>query len=417
MVILMTSSLLLRQANFRRLLLANFLSGVGDWFNSVAVLSLLLEITGTAMAVGITLALRTLPYLVFGPLGGLLADRFNRKAVMIACDLVRAVIALSFLFVSSADDVWIVYAGTFALVAFSALYNPARISLIPDVVERDQLLSANALEESVFGIVMAAGSLVGGVFAAYWGTDAAFVCNSLSFVLSAALILRISLPPRSSGVRREADKEERKANEPSYRDLFSLIRQTPLVLYTLLMTTLWPVGGGILNVLISVYAYQVFAAGKSGVGLLYGAIGLGFIVGGVAADLLKRRPYHMASCSFAVEGFAHVLTSFAPTIYLAAACYALSTVAGGMGNASLRTLLMRHLDKAYHGRVFALQSTISSVLIGLSMLVGGWLLTVFEPRLLGFAAGLLITLCSLIIGVLILQASRAADSAAPAQPD
>ncbi|MCG6197650.1 MFS transporter, partial [Anoxybacillus sp. LAT_38] len=92
------------------------------------------------------------------------------------------------------------------LVAFSALYNPARISLIPDVVERDQLLSANALEESVFGIVMAAGSLVGGVFAAYWGTDAAFVCNSLSFLLSAALILRISLPPRSSGVRREADK-------------------------------------------------------------------------------------------------------------------------------------------------------------------------------------------------------------------
>jgi hypothetical protein len=67
--------------------------------------------------------------------------------------------------------------------------------------------------------------------------------------------------------------------------------------------------------------------------------------------------------------------------------------------------------------VFALESTISSVLIGLSMLVGGWLLTFFEPRLLGFAAGLLITLCSLILGVLIWQASRTADSAAPAQPD
>ncbi|WP_253721162.1 MFS transporter [Brevibacillus brevis] len=159
--------------------------------------------------------------------------------------------------------------------------------------------------------------------------------------------------------------------------------------------------------MISVYAYQVFAAGEWGIGLLYGAIGIGFIIGGVLAQRFQRYFYEVAASSFAVEGFGMLLTSFSPTIYVTALFLALSTVAGGMGNASLNTLIMRHVTPSYHGRVFALDATISNILIGLSMLLGGWILTMADPRIVGFVAGLLITIPSLGLGPVIWRTVRA----------
>ncbi|MGG1664152.1 MFS transporter [Brevibacillus sp. NRS-1366] len=407
---------LLSKPNLRRLLSANLLSGIGDWFNSVAVLSLLLEITGTAMAVGITLALRTLPHLVFGPLGGMLADRFNRKAVMIVCDLARGVIALMFLFVARETDLWMVYTGTFLLVAFSALYNPSRLAILPQIVSQDELAAANALDQSVFGFVMAVGSLIGGIFIALWGNDIAFLYNSLSFIASALLLFRLNVPQK----KHEWEKQNGSIDfeqDVSYNSVLQLIKKTPIVYAILLLTALWSIGGGIINVLISVYAYQVFDAGKMGIGLLYGAIGLGFIIGGLIAQRLHRYPYEMASIGLAVEGFTFLLTSFSPTIYVTAVLYALSTIAGGMGNASLNTLLMRHVNPRYHGRVFALEATLSNILIGLSMLAGGWLLSIADPRIAGFVAGLFVTVFSLVKGRSIWQAARADQAKNHARED
>lgn len=391
---------LVKKPNLRRLLAANFFSGIGDWFNSVAVLSLLLEVTGTAMAVGITLALRTLPHLIFGPLGGILADRFNRKTVMIFCDLARAVIALSFLLISSASDVWIVYAATFLLVMFSSLYTPSRLSILPQIVSREELAAANALDQTIYGTVMAAGSLIGGVFVAMWGNEVAFVFNSFSFLFSGWLLLRLTVPKQTEQEEKAAPVTELEAGKEaiSYRELLDMIMRTPIVLAILLMTAMWPIGGGFFNVLISVYAYQVFDAGKWGIGLLYGAIGAGFIVGGLIAEFFHKRPYEVAALSLAIEGLAFLLTSFSPTLYVTALFYALSTVAGGMGNACLRTLLMKHVHSRNLGRVFALDETFSNVLLGLSMLAGGWILTFAEPRIVGFAAGAFVTITSLVLG-------------------
>lgn len=408
----MNSLLLLKKPNLRRLFTANFLSGIGDWFNSVAVLSLLLEVTGTAMAIGITLALRTFPHLLFGPLGGILADRFDRKRIMIFCDVARAFIALSFLFVSSEANVWIVYVATFFLVAFSSLYNPSRLSILPQIVHREDLASANALDQSIYGTVMAVGSLVGGVFVAMWGNDVAFICNSLSFLVSGIVLIRLRVPKAVDVAEQPTPLEHTTSEETSkealsYRQLFTMITRVPVVFSILLLTTMWPIGGGIFNVLISVYAYQVFDAGKIGIGLLYGAIGLGFIAGGLIAEFFHKRPYEVAALSLAVEGFAFLLTSFSPSITITALFYALSTVAGGMGNACLRTLIMLHVHQRNQGRFFAIEGTLSNVLLGLSMLVGGWLLTFAEPRLVGFAAGAFVTLSSLWIGRTIWHAAKA----------
>ncbi|MED1792599.1 MFS transporter [Brevibacillus nitrificans] len=399
----MQSVQVLRHPHLRRMLTANLLSGIGDWFNSVAVLSLLMELTSGAMAVGITLALRTLPHLLFGPLGGVLADRWDKKKVMIFCDFARALLALSFLLISSAEDIWLVYLGTFSLVAFSSLYQPSRLSILPHLVEPEELATANALDQSVYGMVMAIGSLIGGIFIALWGSEAAFVYNSLSFLLSGILIMRLDFPHPDRGCPSPSTPQA------FYRDVLAFAAHTPIVRSILLMTALWPIGGGIINVLISVYAYQVFQAGEMGIGLFYGAIGVGFILGGLAADRFAKKLYKTSFWSLSLEGVALILTSMAPTIYVAAACYALSTVAGGIGNTSLRTLLMQHVRSDYQGRVFALEATVSNVLIGLSMLAGGWLLSFAEPRLVGFAAGTCVTLFSVVIGWSLWRASRKSE--------
>ncbi|MDH4617571.1 hypothetical protein JZI27_10805 [Brevibacillus sp. AY1] len=102
-----------------------------------------------------------------------------------------------------------------------------------------------------------------------------------------------------------------------------------------------------------------------------------------------------------------MLTSFSPSITITALFYALSTVAGGMGNACLRTLIMQHVHHRNQGRFFAMEGTLSNVLLGLSMLAGGWLLTFAEPRIVGFAAGAFVTLSSLWIGRTIWHAAKA----------
>lgn len=400
---------IMKKPNLRRLLTANFLSGIGDWFNSVAVLALLLEITGTAIAVGITLALRTLPHLIFGPLGGLMADRFDRKKVMIACDLVRGFVALLFLFVSEMSDLWIVYVGTFLLVAFSSLYNPSRMSLLPKIVSPEELATANALDQSILGMVMAIGSLLGGIFIALWGSDIAFLFNALSFFASALFLARMKVPTSTDDSANNVSLRH-SATISSYGEVIRAIRSTPIVYAILLLKAVLPIGGGIINVLISVYAYQVFSAGEWGIGLLYGAIGLGFIIGGLLAQRFQRYFYEVAASSFTLEGFALLLTSFSPSIYVTALFFMLSTVAGGMGNASLNTLIMRHVTPCYHGRVFALDATISNILIGLSMLLGGWILTMADPRIVGFVAGLFVISPSIVLGLVIWRTVRTSGS-------
>ena len=127
---------------YRRLLTASPLSGIGDWFNNVALLSLLLHLTGSGLAVGIALAVRTLPYLVMGPIGGILADRINRKTILLISDFARVAFALSFLLVHSLPQVWVAYAASLGLALFSALYSPARTAVIPQLVHPRHLTAA-----------------------------------------------------------------------------------------------------------------------------------------------------------------------------------------------------------------------------------------------------------------------------------
>jgi MFS family permease len=155
---------LVRQnANFRRLWTAQIISEIGDWFYSLAIYSLLLQLTGHASSVALALVLQVIPQTLFGPLSGIVNDRIRRKRVMIATDLVRAVIVFSMLAVRSRGMVWLVYPLLFAESVMWAFFEPARTAVIPNVTTSEDLILANTLSSTTWSLNLVAGAALGGL--------------------------------------------------------------------------------------------------------------------------------------------------------------------------------------------------------------------------------------------------------------
>jgi MFS family permease len=180
--------LLRRNRNFRRLWCAQIVSEIGDWFYTLAIYTLLLQLTGHASSVALALVLQVLPQTFVGPTAGVVNDRISRKKVMIAADLVRAAIVLSMLLVRSRSMVWLVYPLLLAETIMAAFFEPARSSVIPNITAREDVIVANTLSSTTWSMNLVLGATIGGVVAAWLGRDAVFILNGLSFLLSALLI-------------------------------------------------------------------------------------------------------------------------------------------------------------------------------------------------------------------------------------
>lgn len=373
---------------YARLLLGGFISGLGDWFNTVALLGLTLRLTGSPLAVGVTLALRTLPLIALAPLAGMLADRAPRKVILVTTDALAAAAALSFLLATSPDRVWIIYTGTLALVILSALRGPARRAITPGMVAPASLLAANALEGAADGGVRLLGAALGGLVAGLLGPTPAFLINAASFAVSAALVTSVRVPPMTTG-RRPA------RGLRALTEVWPLIRGSRELLLLLLLATLWPIGGAAINILLTILPTAVFHAGDQGIGAMYAAIGVGFLFSGALAPRLARRTLLALTVAFVVEGALQIAVSLAPALALSVAALALATTASGIGNACASTILMRAAPDHALGRVSAAVGMLSNVTFGLSLLASSALLQVISPRLLGALAGALIACAGL----------------------
>jgi MFS family permease len=188
--------LLSGNVNFRRLWLGQVVSEIGDWLNNIAVLALIIDLAGPGsegLAVAIYAIARHLPLFLFGPIAGVVVDRVDRRRVMIASDLSRAVLALGFLGASHYGSVALVYLVGGSLFCVAAFFNSARRATIPNLTrDTEELLGANSISASTTAATIAIGSALGGVAATALGRETVFVINALTFVASAELIRRIS---------------------------------------------------------------------------------------------------------------------------------------------------------------------------------------------------------------------------------
>src|SRR5205085_6684703 len=188
--------LLRRNRSFRQLWLGQVVSQMGDWFDMIALYTIILKLTGSGRDVGLLLVARFVPSFFFGPISGVIADRFSRQTIMIVSDVLRAVVVLGFLFVRRADQLWIIYVLTVLQLALSTFFEPAKTAAIPSIVEERELVPANTISSVTWSAMLTLGAAIGGVITGWFGTDVAFILDAASYVLSAILIGSIRVQKR-----------------------------------------------------------------------------------------------------------------------------------------------------------------------------------------------------------------------------
>jgi MFS family permease len=372
-----------QEKNYRRLFFAGVVNGIGDRFSSVAVLAMLLELTGSGLAVGMTLAIRLLPFVIFAPIGGRLADRFSKKFIMIATDLIRILFALSFLFVDSRDDLWIVYVSTFMLASGEAVYGPVRKSAIPQLVNKEHLLKVNSLEQVLIGIVLIVGAFSGGIVAFLFGAEWTYWVNGASFLGAAALISTITFPKKQPAPKVEQEIQKEKLLPTFKRVILMSASVQILLLCSVVAASL----NGIDNVLISVYAVKEYNLGDVGVGLFYGALGIGLALSFLVVNRLRKNILGIGLVCLLLEGTFHVLISQTGLVATAFFLFCGAALMSGIGNACFDTILMKEIPEEHQGTMFGLLEAITNPLLGVSMLLSGVALDYLTPRALGLIGG------------------------------
>lgn len=351
--------------NFRRLWAAQIVSELGDWFYTLSIYTLLLQLTGHASSVALALVLQVLPQTFVGPTAGVVNDRLKRKHVMIAADLVRFVVVLAMLLVRSRSMVWLVYPLLVAETVMAAFFEPARSSVIPNIAAREEVLLANTLSSATWSVNLLLGASVGGVVAAYFGRDAVFLLNALSFLVSALLISRMKFvePHAESAAPLRAQDL---VNFSPVMEGIQYIRNHPAILPTvfakageLMIGPSWVIFTVMGAREFAVHGRGMDPAGAAvlGMSILLGGRGLGALVGPVVGarwagnrDERLRLGILIGYLTIAVG---YSLLGFSRTVWMAAACALFAHAGGSTVWVFSTTLLQVHTDDRFRGRVFS----------------------------------------------------------------
>lgn len=395
-------SLLRDNAPYRRLWLGLVVGMTGDWFRTIALYLLVLRLTGASgLALGGVVIAETLSIFVMSPLAGVLADRFSRKAIMIAADLVRAILALGFLLITSADRVWLAYVLSATLMGVSAFFYPAYTATIPNLTARAQLVTANALSSATWASILALGSALGGVVAARFGAQTAFLIDAGTFVVSALFIATVPIP---AGQNRLPDLQKAGTNGglQAFWQGLDYIRTHPRVMWLLSVKTCgMGVAGGML-LLFALFAEQVFQAGAVGLGILSMTRGLGATIGPILARRVAGEEPHAMSraigIAFLVTGGFYIVFSRMPTLIWAAIALFVAYMASSVLWVFSSTLLQIMVPDTYRGRVFAADFALFTVMMAVSTFLTGLGVDQigFTPRTLAAFLGALLLIPGLL---------------------
>lgn len=354
-----------RNRNFRRLWLAQIVSEIGDWFYTLSIYTLLLQLTGHAASVALALVLQVLPQTLVGPTAGVVNDRIKRKHVMIAADVVRCVIVLAMLLVRSRSLVWLVYPLLLAETTMAAFFEPARNAAIPNVAESGEVLVANTLSSATWSVNLLIGASLGGVVAAYLGRDAAFVLNALSFLASAILIggMKFAEPHAEGGAPlRPRDLVDFSPVMEGIR----YIRGHPVLLPAvfakageLMVGPSWVIFTVMGAREFAVHGRGIDAAGGAmlGMSILLGGRGAGALVGPLIAARWAGQNDHRLRrgilCGYLTIAVGYGLIGVSRSVWTAAACAMLAHAGGSIVWVFSTTLLQLRTEDRFRGRVFS----------------------------------------------------------------
>jgi len=389
--------------NFRRLWGAQIVSEIGDWFYTLAIYNLLLQLTGRASSVALALILQVLPQTLIGPTAGVVNDRVKRKHVMIAADLGRMMIVLGMLCVRSKQMVWFIYPLLVAETLLAAFFEPARSSVIPNIVRREDVVLANTLSSTTWSVNLMLGATMGGVVAALLGREAVFLLNAASFLASAVLIVGM----RFGEPHAEGSHALRARELVDFSPVLDGIRYVRT--HVRLRSTVFVKAGNLIIgpswVLFTVMGQREFAVrwhgldpergAFLGMSFLLGARGLGALMGPVLtapwAGHWIRRLERAIFCGFLCTAAGYALLGVSAHLWQACLCVILAHFGSSILWVFSTTLLQLESEDKFRGRVFAADLGICMFMIAAgAYLAGRFLDWGYAARHVASVAGILV---------------------------
>lgn len=397
------TDLLRNNRNYRFTWIGQVVSEVGDHFNNIAVISLALANTGSGTVVSGIMLSRAVPFLFAGPLAGVLLDRMDRRKLMIASDLFRALIAIGFVFALSREQTWLLFVLSGLLMFASPFFTSGRASILPSIATPAELHTANSLTQTTQWTTTAVGGLFAGLAIQKFGYDWAFVLNACSFLISAICILKLRPPDGGFRPRKTLGKKSSAPGWKDYKQGIAYMQSVPLIFAIAMIHMGWATGGGAAQILFGIFGENVYRMGSVGIGTIWGCAGIGLVLGGIFAHrigpALSFADYKKTiAISYVVHGGAYVIFSLVTDFYLALVFITLSRAAVAVSSVLNMTQLLTHIEDEYRGRVFATMETLTWGVMMLSMTATGFATETFSPRVIGVTAGLLSSMTAIYWG-------------------
>ena len=365
-------SLLRRNRDVRNVFGAQVVSYMGDWFAFVALAGLVEDTTNSRFLVSLVLVSMTIPGLFMSPVAGSFADRFDRRKILVAVSVLQAFAAL-LLLLHSVVGIWITFAAQCIIAGLASFVGPCTSASVPNLTDNEEdLRKTNALFGSTWGIMLAVGAALGGIFAAAFGRNAAFIANAVSFLLAAALFANVRRPMQTA--RSEQHISRRVRPIADMKEAINIAKKDPVILALLCSKMTFAVGAGIVSQL-AVLASNVFQVGDSGRGLLIGVRGVGSGLGPIIGARIAGRDMAklLKVCGYAGLIFAacYVGAALSPFIGMAAVFIALAHLSGG-AQWTLSTLgLQMESPDHVRGRVMAGDMALVNTMIGVTSILAG----------------------------------------------
>ncbi len=384
-----------RNADFRRLWLGNIISLLGDWFNFIALINVIGEMTGSPFALGVVFIAKMLPAAIASPIAGLLVDRFDRRRLMIGSDVARAVIVAGLIYADQVSSVGLVYLLTVCQVIISAVFQPAQSASLPNVTTREELLTANTLMAASWSVMLALGAALGGFATAAFGPRVVFAVDSASYLVSAWFIFRAVIPQSSAeGFRGGLLKTAAAEIVSGWR----FLRSHGRIARISTAKATWALAGGALVFMLALAGEAIDPDSKDvAIGALFAARGVGTGIGPVLARrfFADRRiwPTLLGSC-VAFSGAVYALFGLLPWSYGLVLLVVVAHSASGANWVLATVMLQERTEDLFRGRVFATEWLLVMLADTVSILLASLLL---ETGAIGLRAAFAVFGCTMIV--------------------
>ena len=389
-------------AKFRRLWAASVISLLGEWFNTIALFFLILEYSGSEFLLGILFSVRMALFAISQPVNGLLADRFSRKSLMLWANLLQVGLALSFLLVDGPEDMWWLVTLSGLMMLLHGVYVTAERAALPNIVDEEDLITANAIDSASWSTALCIGAMLGGIVVSIWGTDMAFIIDSYTFLLSSLLLIPLNFTQNIDPSMKGPLFSKAIAN---IKIGWSRIYSDKKLLRIVFAKSSWNLAGaGLAGVFLVLAGSELTGYGAAfGFGLFFFARGIGTGIGPLLARAIfkdKAKWPSLIGILVTISGFFYLLVGLSLDIYLPLTVLLIICAhSASGGNWVLSTVLTQTwVEDEVRGRVFSMDMLILGSSAALSTTVAGYLVEYHGLTLKnGFISfSLLMIICGII---------------------